>query len=434
MIKGELTFQGDKSLSHRAVILASVSSGESYITNFLYAKDTMNTLKAVEKLGVQVIGEPLQGKFKIISEGLSLFRSVEQVLDVGNSGTAARLLLGLISGCEGVNITIDGDESLKKRPMSRITSPLCNFGARFNEKNNLPITVKGTKLKPIYFEEKLGSAQVKSACILAGIASQVNITLLEKKRSRDHTEKMLQFIGVPIKESRKNGLNEICLQAPYQLKSSVFQIWGDISSAAFFIALACLIEGSELIIRNVLLNKYRTGYINILRKMGADIKFIEKNDKCGEKGGDLQVKYSPLKNISITSEDVPSIIDEIPILAIVASLSPGIFKIRGAEELRRKESDRIHALCYNLNLLGYECEEYLDGFYLLGNPNQIPQGIIHGFSDHRIIMAFEIANQVAKTRFPHKNKYISFRESKDNKKWVRTSFPEFYTKLEQVMH
>ena len=429
-IKTDLFFEGDKSLSHRAVILAGISRGTSWIKNFLNAQDTLNTLKSMEKLGVEVRESETEENFQIISKGLASFQAADQALDMGNSGTGARLLLGLISGCEGLQATIDGDDSLRKRPMARITSPLSAFGSQFDPLGHLPISVRGRSLKPIYFEEELGSAQVKSACLLAAIASQVEITLLEKKHSRDHTENMLRFIGIPIEKSQEGNTSKIRLKPPYEPSPATFDIWGDISSAAFFVAMGCLIEGSELKIRNVLLNPHRLGYIKILQRMGANIQIQEKGLRCGEKGGDLFVKYASLKNVSISPEEIPSTIDEVPILCIMAGFSQGVFEIRKAEELRRKESDRIHSLCSNMMSLGYQCEEYPDGFRLVGDPDHIPRGKVEGFFDHRIIMAFEVANQVARARFTSGEDLISFHG--DQREWVQTSFPKFHQKMKMV--
>ena len=232
-------------------------------------------------------------------------------------------------------------------------------------------------------------------------------------------------MGISIESTFKDGFQNICLHPPYKFKASNFKIWGDVSSAAFFIALACLTKGSKLITRDVLLSKHRIGYIHILKRMGANIDFLKKPVQCGKEGGDVVTQYAPLKNISINKNDIPSVIDEIPILAIVAAFSQGVFEIRGAQELRYKESDRIHSICSNLRLLGYECEEYPDGFRLRGDPDHVPRGLVHGFLDHRIIMAFEVANQVACSRFPDKKGFVSFHESDKNKKWIKTSFPTF---------
>ena len=447
-IRGELFFPGDKSLSHRAVILASLAQGTSQIKNFLPAQDTLNTLKAMQTLGVKVLGDPLSGEFQMISEGLPSFGSsplsdplTQQALNLGNSGTGARLLMGLISGYENLMVVLDGDSSLRKRPMRRVTLPLSNFGASFSNSDHLPISITGKKLKKIDFEEELGSAQVKSALILAAISSQVELNLQEVKPSRDHTENMLEFAGIQIEQIIKNGSKEILLKPPYRLKPSTFHIWGDVSSAAFFVVLASLTGRGDkddgLKIKDVLLNPFRTVYLDVLKKMGAAFQIKEAKEECGEIGGEIFVQYAPTHNISITPEEVPSVIDEIPILTVAAMFSKGTFQIRGAEELRYKESDRIHAICSNLSALGYNYEEYPDGFKLQGQPEYIPKGEIQGFHDHRIIMSFEIANQVAKAKSFGNNgenkDLIYLQGDSQEKEWIGTSFPEFYNKLRQVI-
>lgn len=426
VIEGELFFQGDKSLSHRAAILSAMACGKSTLKNYLFAEDTLNTLKAMEKLGVFVKkdGETVM----VDSTGIEGWRSPKDIIDVGNSGTGARLLLGLFSGVAGLEAILDGDESLRKRPMRRVTSPLTNFGAKFEPMDYLPIKVSGQKLLPIHFQEDLGSAQVKSALILAALAAQVPLHLRETVPSRDHTEKMLIFAGVPLhKEAQPNGFL-ITANPPYKIEPREYEIWGDVSSAAFFVVLGLLAEKGEILIRNVLFNPYRTRYLEILKQMGGHITILPQKERCGEKGGDIIVRPSNLKGVAIEPKDIPAIIDELPILTIAGVFSTGKFSFRGAAELRLKESDRIKALVTNLRFLGVEVEEYPDGLAVEGNPERVLQGPVESFMDHRIVMSFEIAQIKSQINAKTNKDLIQIH----GKNWVQTSFPDFYEKLKYL--
>ena len=439
IISGEITLPGDKSLSHRAVMLGAFAKGTSVIHNFLPAEDTVNTLKAFEKMGVHYEGDPHKGTIEITSDGLDSLKTPKSILDMGNSGTGARLLLGFLSGKVGLEATVTGDHTLQKRPMKRVTEPLTQCGAIFEPKDNLPIKVIGTKLSTIERDEVLGSAQVKSALLLAAVASNTEAIINEKILSRDHTENMFSFTGIDITihtkiENNKNT-HQIHIKPPYTFQPKIFNIWGDISSAAFFIVLGALIPNSHVTIRNVLLNPFRDQYLKILQAMGAKITIIEKNMECGEKGGDIQIQGSTLKNIEIPIDIIPSIIDEIPILTIAGMFSEGKFSVRNAEELRHKESDRIKAMVTNLINVGYSVEEYKDGFSFEGKPNSTPKGNIETFCDHRIIMSFEIANLVSKY-FSN----VNLTDTKESitidtieRQWVATSFPSFYDKLNSLI-
>ena len=415
--------------------MAGFSQGRSRIKNFLVAQDTIHTLRAFEALGAKVIQRSGYSELEIESKGKAHFQNPKEIIYVGNSGTAARLLIGLISGCQGIEASLDGDETLRKRPMKRITSPLLKFGASFEPLKRLPIRVYGKRLNPIFLEERLGSAQVKSACLLAALASQTNAKIKELKPSRDHTENMLISQGVNLCVEKDGNSRVIRMQPPYSMEASVYDLWGDISSASFFVVMALLIKDSQVLIRDVLLNPHRTGYLETLKKMGAEIKTHVKEKKCNEKGGDIEVRFSHLKNIAITPDEVPSVIDELPILVVAAMFSEGVFEIRGAEELRYKESDRVHAICSNLKTLGYSYEEYKDGFSLEGRPEYVPRGEIQGFKDHRILMSFEIASAVAQNILTQKKsnqKEAALKILPQEKNWINTSFPDFYRKMEEM--
>jgi len=439
-MRGTLTFPGDKSLSHRAAILATLARGTSTISNFLDAGDTMNTLKAMQALGAKVtaLGER---SFRIESPGLAGLKSPTTVIDCGNSGTGSRLIMGLIAGLDGITAVIDGDASLRKRPMRRVIGPLEKLGAKFewlSDTDCLPVRVTGTKLPPIAFTETLGSAQVKSAVILAALASQTSLTLDEPHPSRDHTENMLRFAGIDIKKEKTAEGFRILLGPGSVVQPRDYKIWGDVSSAAFFAVGASLLPDSELLLRGILLNPYRDRYLYTLKQMGADIEILPQRDECGEKGGDVLVRSSRLRGIELPKESIPSLIDEIPVLTIAGAFAEGRFAYRNAKELRVKESDRIAIMAQNLQRVGVAVKEYDDGMELEGNPTRKMAGKIEPHMDHRIVMSFEIANLVAAELSSSKSSgqppgTLTAPLIIEGKEWVETSFPSFYDKLKSVL-
>ena len=432
-VGGELSFAGDKSLSHRAAIFAALAKGRSSIENFLTAQDTINTLKAMEAAGVQIEGDISSGAFDVISPGLAAMQGKNLKIDVGNSGTGARLLMGLFSGIPDTTAVIDGDDSLRKRPMGRVSAPLASAGAIFDPADKLPIEVRGKKLLPILFREELGSAQVKSAMMLAALASGVSLRLEEPIPSRDHTENMLGYAGVELlKEPHGSGFI-IEMEPPYELQPQRWQVWGDISSASFFVVLALLMKEGKLTIKNVLLNPYRDRYIKVLQEMGGKIQVIPGEKHCGEAGGDIIVEPSRLHGVEIKAADIPAVIDELPILTIAGLFAEGRFGYRNAAELRVKESDRISAMVDNLKELGVDVEEYDDGLSLTGlstgrfdSALRTPGYKVVSHMDHRIVMSFQIADLVSRA---NGGAPIEI----DGKEWVATSFPDFYTKLGSVL-
>lgn len=422
-LRGTLTFPGDKSLSHRAAILATLAQGTSTITNFLDAGDTMNTLKAMEALGARV-KQTGERAFTIESPGRTHLNSPTSVIDCGNSGTGARLIMGLIAGLDGVSAVIDGDQSLRKRPMRRVLSPLEKLGAKFewlSETDCLPVRIHGTRIKDAEFTETLGSAQVKSAVILAALASGSALTLHEPIPSRDHSENMLRFAGVELFKEKKGDGFTISLAPDQTVQPRDYKIWGDVSSAAFFAVGASLVPGSEILLRGILLNPYRDRYLYALKDMGANIEILPQRDECGEKGGDVLVRTAKLKGVYLAKDSIPSLIDEIPVLTIAGVFADGIFSYRDAKELRVKESDRIGIMAKNLAQAGVAVKEYDDGMELTGNPARALSGRIEPHMDHRIVMSFEIANLV-------NNSHLEI----EGKEWVETSFPSFYEKLRAV--
>ncbi|MCC6549833.1 MAG: 3-phosphoshikimate 1-carboxyvinyltransferase [Ignavibacteriaceae bacterium] len=384
VIKGELTLPGDKSISHRAVLFSALAKGESSIQNLSRAEDLQSSLSCVSALGVEY---GLKNDiYTINSPGIKAFRRPGHELYAGNSGTTARLLAGILAILP-FETTITGDESLSRRPMKRVMQPLSLFGTRFEaaEGDRLPLKIiPAIKLNPVRYELSVASAQIKSAVLLAGLGLEEKSQVIEKIQSRNHTERML---GLQFAEL--NGIRFINSSSEYLPEPTSYFIPGDISTAAFFVVAALLIPGSELLIKNVTLNPTRTGYITHLKKMGADISFENQKTSANEPYGDILVRSSDLKNVPITPELIPNLIDEIPILAVAGYFAEGDFEVRGAEELRVKESDRIAALIHNFTLAGVEMEEFKDGFKLQrGTVRANP--IFESFHDHRIAMAFAI--------------------------------------------
>ncbi len=385
---GRLNPPPDKSITHRALIVGSISEDGMRIKNPLLAKDTFSTIDCLKKLGKDIKME----EGKIIIEPGNL-RESEDILYCGNSGTTARLLAGLLSGHNFLSI-LNGDNSLKNRPMGRIVEPLRKMGAIIYARNKdsfLPMMVKGGNLRGIYYELSIPSAQVKSAIILSSLFADGETVIKERVKSRDHLERMLKWMGVNLEVEDQT----IRIKGNSKISGGEMSVPGDISSASFFICGAILIKGSQIIIENVGLNPARTGILNVLKKMGARIEILDISEQFNEETGDLKIKYSPLKGIKIEGDEIPFMIDEIPIISLIATQAEGITKIKGAEELRFKETDRIKAISYNLREMGAKIEEIKDGFVIEG-PTPLKGGKVKSFGDHRIAMTLFIASLIAK--------------------------------------
>lgn len=388
-LRGEIQVPGDKSISHRALMLGALAEGITEIDNFLAGEDCLNTARILRQLGVE-IQQPGQTRLIVHGRGLNGLMEAGDVLDVGNSGTSLRLLLGILSGQPFYSI-LTGDESIRRRPMGRVVEPLQRMGARIAGRNGgklAPLTVLGSPagLQPITFSSPVASAQVKSAVLLAGLSAPGETTVKEPAKSRDHTERMLQAFGADVK---MEGLSASCRGGP-RLAGQKLAIPGDISSAAFFIVGATIVEGSDLVIRGVGLNPTRTGLLDALKIMGADISILNIHDQTGEPVGDLRVRTATLHATEISGELIPRLIDEIPILAVAALFARGATVIRDAAELRVKESDRIETLHQELSRLGGEVEVLPDGLIIHGGRILAGAGCdSHG--DHRIAMSAAIA-------------------------------------------
>jgi len=419
--KGELRVPSDKSISHRAVIFSALAEGESYVKEWLSSEDTLATLNMLIALGVEVKkdGKNLRIKGRDYS-----FVEPSYVLDAKNSGTTARLMLGVLSTQPFFSV-ITGDESLRQRPMLRVVEPLRQMGAYLDGRekgNKLPVCVRGGSLKGISFFNKKSSAQVKSALLLAGLRAEGYTEIVEPVLSRDHTERMLKAFGVELIQMEGKEGHVIKLKGGQRLVATEVFCPADPSSASFFVALAVLLEGSELLIKDVLVNPTRDGFFRKLKDMGADIRYENLREISGEPVADIYVRYSGrLKAVEVHPEEVPSMIDELPILAVVMALSEGVSRVRGAQELRVKESDRIRAVVENLRAMGVKAEEYEDGFEIEG-VEVLKGASIKTFGDHRIAMAFSIAGLLAEGE-----------TIIDNPECVAISYPNFYKDLEGIL-
>jgi 3-phosphoshikimate 1-carboxyvinyltransferase len=391
----EMRVPGDKSVSQRALILSALARGESRIRGLLPQGDPASTSGALRELGVSIPPLSTHGaEVRITGLGLRQLRPPRNPLDLQNSGTGARLLLGVLAG-QPLEAVLTGDESLRSRPMSRVTNPLSSMGASFlalEAEGRLPMLVRGGRLKPFSYALPVASAQVKSALLLAGLVGGVEVRLREPGRSRDHTERMLRALGVDVASGPLDDGWEVFLsQPPAALAPLDLDVPGDFSSAAFFVLLGLLSQGGErLTIEGVGLNPTRTGLLRVLSRMGARIRTEDAREgTSGEPVGSLVVEPSELKACQVGGEEIPGLIDEVPILAMGAVRARGVTRISGARELRVKETDRIKALVRNLEAVGVEVEELEDGLAIQGTDRPL-SGMVRSFGDHRIAMAFGV--------------------------------------------
>ncbi len=422
-LSGEIFVPGDKSISHRALILGACAVGKTTIENLLESEDVLATLNALSELGVNI--KKIKNSWEVHGNGLGSLRSPDKVLNLGNSGTGVRLLMGLVSGCD-ITASFTGDESLKTRPMKRVLIPLKQSGAEILSNNNkLPITIKGNKIPiPIKYSSSLSSAQVKSCILLNGLTSTGNTSYSEKVKSRDHTEKMLHYMGAEINsKSLNDGTNKIELKGLPYLKGKHLNIPNDPSSAAFPSAVALIIPDSEIKIKNVCLNFLRTGFYETIKEMGGAIKFINKNNKSGELVGDVQVRYSKLKGVVVPEKRVPSMIDEFPIFCIVACFAEGETIMTGIQDLKNKESDRIKEMVQNLNKCGFSVRSTSNSISIIGNKKVDPgkEILIDSKFDHRIAMSFLCLGLLMENGIKVKNAET-----------INSSFPSFYNIMKSL--
>jgi len=409
-IRAEIRVNGDKSISHRVAIFSTMSKGVSEIENFSSARDCYSTIRCLRAIGVDI---EEGNKIKISGVGIRGFKEPENILDAENSGTTIRLLSGLLAGQPFLSI-ITGDDSLRRRPMDRIIVPLSLMGAEFwarGDNRFPPMAIKGRyPLRSIEYKLPIASAQVKSALIIAGLLAEGESKIVEPLPSRDHTERLLPAFGARLK---KEG-NTVIVYGAQELEGQKIYVPGDFSSASFFITAGLIVPDSEIVIRDVGLNPGRIGLLDVIRRMGGEVEVYQKREILNEPVGDVVVKSSKLRGTTVSKEEIPILIDEVPLIAVLGAYAEGETIVRGAEELRVKESDRIRAIVTEFKKLGVDIEELPDGFVVYG-PSIPSEGIVESYNDHRIAMALAIAGLSARGPV-----------SINNEECVAISFPDFW--------
>lgn len=404
---------GDKSVSHRAILLGALCCGPVRITHLLKSDDVGRSRKAMEDLGVSIRDD---GEAILVEgRGPEALRRPSQPLDMGNSGTTTRLLLGILAG-RPFEATLTGDESLSKRPMRRVTEPLEKMGASFEGGDHLPLTVRGGALKGIRYRVPVASAQVKSALLLAGLSAAGPTTVAEPVPTRDHTERMLRFLGARLRAAG----TEVTLEPGARLEGRDLDVPGDISSAAFFLVAAAVVPGSTVTARGVGLNPARTGFLDLLRKMGAVVTVTPAPDDGWEPRGDVTVSHRPLRAVRVEPALVPGVIDEIPILMVAATQAEGLSRMEGLEELRVKETDRIQSMVQGLSAMGAKIRADGNDVFIEG-PARLRGARVSACTDHRTAMALAVAGLAAQGE-----------TSVEGSEWVSISFPEFGEALERL--
>jgi 3-phosphoshikimate 1-carboxyvinyltransferase len=389
-LSGRVSVPGDKSISHRGLILGALAIGVTRITGLLEAEDVMATARAVTALGAEITR--LNGAFEVRGQGVGGLRAPSSPLDFGNSGTGSRLMLGVVAGHD-MEVEFTGDASLRRRPMGRVLAPLAAMGLQAEgeaERATLPLVVRGTSdLLPIVYELPVPSAQVKSAILLAGMHAPGRTTIVEPLATRDHTERMLAYFGGEVAvEDRGQGARAVSVCGDAELHGAAITVPGDPSSAAFMIAAALICPGSDIVIEGVLMNPTRAGFIETLRAMGASIEVLDYRHEGGEPVGDLRIKASALRGIRVPAERAPSMIDEYPVLACVAAFAEGETHMAGLSELKLKESDRLAATAAGLAACGVAARVTGDDLTVEGSGEVKGGGLVATHMDHRIAMAF----------------------------------------------
>ncbi|XWN32244.1 MAG: 3-phosphoshikimate 1-carboxyvinyltransferase [Devosia sp.] len=397
-LKGRVRVPGDKSISHRALMLSSLAVGRSTIKGLLSAEDVTATLEAMRALGATIVREP-SGEVHVNGVGLGALLEPDRVLDFGNAGTGVRLTMGIVAG-HNIAATFIGDASLSRRPMGRVLNPLRQMGVEViaREGDRLPLTLRGPKtLLPIVYTLPVASAQVKSAVLFAGLNAPGETTVVERVATRDHTERMLSAFGATIRRETRDGANAITVVGRPLLVPCDVTVPADPSSAAFLIVAGLLVEGSDLVVADVLLNPARTGLLTTLAEMGADIEILNERDAGGERIGDVHVVASALKGVDVPGERAASMIDEYPILAVAAAFAEGATRMDGVGELRVKESDRLAAVAAGLEANGVSHEAGEDWLVVHGRKGRVGGGTVVTHLDHRIAMSFLIFGLAADT-------------------------------------
>ena len=418
-LTGEITVPGDKSISHRAIMLGSIAHGITKIDNFLMGEDCLSTIECFRKMGVEI--DVNSDNVIVSGVGLNGLKEPSGILDAGNSGTTTRLISGILAG-QRFKSTITGDDSLKTRPMRRIIEPLSKMGAKFlciNNDGYLPFTISGGNLKGIAYDSKVASAQVKSACLLAGLYADCPTTVIEPSQSRNHSELMLEYFGADIKCHSKT---EVSIKPNPRLMGQHVIVPSDISSAAYFMVAGLICEGSDILIKNVNINPTRAGIINVIQDMNGNISLENIRKQSNEEVADIHVTYSPdMRGTTIGGDIIPTLIDEIPVIAVLATFAKGKTIIKDAAELKVKESNRIDTVVNGLEAIGANVKACDDGMVIYGGA-PLFGAKIETKKDHRIAMAFAIANLISKGSI-----------ILDDGDCASISFPDFYKKLETLI-
>lgn len=415
-LKGTVTIPGDKSISHRAVLFASLADGESMIKGFLRGDDCLSTIACMRKLGIEIDEEDE----RIIVKGKGLYGLTEpsEVLDVGNSGTTVRLLSGVLAGQDFSSVVV-GDDSIAKRPMGRVTGPLKMMNASIDGRKNAeytPFQLRGGNLKAIHYLSPVASAQVKSAILLAGLYATGETKVTEPSKSRDHTERMLESFGVHVDVTEHSA----SVKGGQALKGTSIQIPGDISSAAFLLVAGAIVPGSEITLENVGMNPTRTGIIDVLQQMGADLTINQERKLGGEPTANLTIRYSNLSAMTIDGHLIPRLIDEIPAIAVLASQAEGTTVIKDAQELKVKETNRIDTVVDQLVELGVNVEATDDGMIIHGK-STLQGGNVQSYHDHRIGMAMALCGLIASSPV-----HVKDTEA------IAVSYPTFFEDLKKL--
>lgn len=386
-LRGTLTIPGDKSISHRSIMFGSLAEGDTEITGFLYGDDCLSTVGAFRSMGIDI--DVTDEKIVVHGKGLHGLTEPDNYIDVGNSGTTIRLISGILAG-QAFNTVLTGDDSIRKRPMGRVMKPLSAMGAKITgRKNNTlaPLAIEGTSLQAIHYDSPVASAQVKSAVLLAGLYADGWTSVTEPSLSRNHTELMLKSFGAEI-ESEGNTAR---VKGNPHLKGQIIEVPGDISSAAYPLVAGSIIPGSELHLKNVGLNPTRTGIIDVLLDMGADITISNERISGGEKMGELTVRSAKLRGTTIAGDLIPRLVDEIPVIAVAAACAEGVTEIHDAQELKVKESNRLETVAQGLRAFGCDVEVLDDGLRISGGKPLQAGAECNSFGDHRIAMSMTIA-------------------------------------------
>jgi 3-phosphoshikimate 1-carboxyvinyltransferase len=413
---GRIRAPGDKSISHRALMFNGMASGTANATGLLESEDLQSTRRCLEALGVSIEGDRITG-------AAGTLQSPKRTLDCGNSGTTVRLLMGILAG-QNISATLTGDASLQRRPMGRVSSPLQKLGARFSgSSDRLPVTIHGGGIENQRWESPVASAQVKTAMMLAAIQGEGTLVYVEPHLSRDHTERMMRAMGIEIEEiHHPDGRHEVRVSGGQQLVARDVDVPGDISSAAFFMVAASIVEGSDLVIEHVGLNPSRCGVLDVLRRMGADIEQLDAREVSGEPVADLRIRSSGLMGTEIGGSEIPRLVDELPILAVAAAHAAGPTVVRDASELRVKESDRILGSAAIVEGMGINVETTEDGFVVHGQgTRQMKAFEVDATGDHRIAMSAVVAGLSAKGETVIHGACA-----------IASSFPQFMSLLEKV--